>query len=149
MPANKAKSWACEICQETVSELGSYIKLALNRYAHGGCFYNKAREEGIGIGRQEIIDKIAKGAAEKIERDAKEHEERVAREKAEAERRAEVAERERTNRILAAQKQPMPPLFQPQTTIVVGPTQPTRPAATPEIREPEAQGKLIRPIDLD
>lgn len=121
-----AKSWKCELCGETVTELGSYMKLTSTRYAHGQCYTDAQYARGVADGRKEILDEQREAAERQAQREKAEREAREAREKAEAERRAEIAERERVNRIRAQQAMPLPPLVQPKAP-EVKPAEPEKP----------------------
>lgn len=110
----KAKTWICQICDNLVSEVGSYAKLSLGKYAHSTCYWNKALQQGFEAGRQQVLSEQREAASRKAEQERIEYMEREARERAEADRRAEIAERERTNRIQAALNNPLPPKLEPK-----------------------------------
>ncbi len=121
-----AKSWKCDLCGGAISELGAYAKISLSHYMHVRCLAEQEQE----VGRVALLAEQAQKAEQERREQERIHEERAARERAEAERRKEVAERERTNAILAAQKIPMPP------------------RVTPPAAEPKRCVRCKRPIEI-
>ena len=39
------KTWKCDDCDGTLTELGSYVKETASRYVHLACFYQRAKEQ--------------------------------------------------------------------------------------------------------
>lgn len=102
----------CALCEGPVSLLGAFVQLSQGKLAHLLCLTQRERQQGFEEGQRVLLARIAEEKRIEQERAAKDLEAGIAYERAEQERRAEIAERERTNRIMAAQKMPLPPLLQ-------------------------------------
>ncbi len=103
----------CEVCRESVSQIGSYVKLSATRWAHGQCFGDERYKAGVADGREQVVREIENARRVKEESDQRAEVERRARESAMAERRLEVQERERVNKVEAQRAMPLPPKFSP------------------------------------
>lgn len=129
-----AKFWKCiYMCGIQISEMGAYVKLSSTKYAHLYCHEAVVAADA----HKRIMNEIRE--KEQQEREAREREAQEAREQAmaAAEQAKMVAERERTNRIIAAQNNPLPPKLVPT------------PQAPPKPKEPEVKKDRMELLDLD